>query len=99
MKRNAVKSYVIKFQRAIGWYKLSIGVRRVIVGIIGGLVLIVGAAMIVLPGPAFVMLPLGLAILSTEFVWARRWLKKALEYSRKLKRRNRGKPSVATRPG
>lgn len=51
-------------------------VRRVIVGVIGGTVLLVGIAMIVLPGPAVVVIPLGLAILATEFVWARLWLRK-----------------------
>jgi tellurite resistance protein TerC len=38
-------------------------------------VLVVGIAMIVLPGPAMVVIPAGLAILATEFVWAQRWLK------------------------
>ena len=33
--------------------------------------------MVVLPGPAIVVIPLGLAILATEFVWARRLLQKA----------------------
>lgn len=54
--------------------------RRVIVAIIGFTVLLIGVAMIVLPGPAVVVIPLGLAILATEFVWARRVLKKAKGY-------------------
>jgi hypothetical protein len=49
-------------------------VRRVIVFILGISVLVVGIVMIVAPGPAFVVIPLGLAILATEFVWARRVL-------------------------
>ena len=52
-------------------------VRRMIVGVIGGTVLLIGIGLMVLPGPAFLVIPLGLAILATEFVWARRWLKKA----------------------
>ena len=52
-------------------------IRRVIVGVIGGTVLIIGVAMIVLPGPAVVVIPLGLAILGTEFLWARLWLRRA----------------------
>ena len=51
-------------------------VRRVVVAVIGGTVLLIGGAMIVLPGPAVVVIPLGLAILATEFVWARRLLKR-----------------------
>jgi len=44
--------------------------------IIGGtIVLFVGIALLVLPGPAFVVIPAGLAILGTELVWARRLLR------------------------
>jgi hypothetical protein len=50
--------------------------RRVIVAVIGGTMLLVGIAMIVLPGPALVMIPAGLAIMALEFTWARRWLRK-----------------------
>jgi putative transmembrane protein PGPGW len=52
-------------------------VRRVIVSLIGATVLLIGIALLVLPGPAFVVIPLGLAILATEYAWARRWLRKA----------------------
>jgi len=38
-----------------------------------------GIAMLVLPGPAFVVIPIGLAILSLEFAWAARMLDKSLE--------------------
>lgn len=50
--------------------------RRVIVAVVGGTVLLIGVALLVLPGPAVVVIPLGLAILATEFVWARRLLKR-----------------------
>jgi Putative transmembrane protein (PGPGW). len=50
--------------------------RRVIVSIVGATVLLIGIALLVLPGPAFIVIPLGLAILATEYAWARRWLKK-----------------------
>ena len=48
--------------------------RRIIIGVIGGTLLAIGISLIVLPGPAVAVIPLGLAILATEFVWARRWL-------------------------
>jgi hypothetical protein len=51
-------------------------IRRVFVFIFGISVLIVGIVMIVAPGPAVVVIPLGLAILATEFVWARRILQR-----------------------
>ena len=50
--------------------------RRIAIFVIGVTVLLVGIIMIVTPGPAFVVVPLGLAILAVEFAWARRWLKK-----------------------
>ena len=47
---------------------------RVVIIVVGFSVLAVGVAMIVLPGPAVVVIPVGLAILGTEFLWARRLL-------------------------
>ena len=51
--------------------------KRIIVGVIGGTVTLLGIALIVLPGPAFIVIPIGLSILATEFLWAKRWLQKA----------------------
>ena len=49
-----------------------------------GLVLVVGGlAMLVLPGPAFLVIPIGLAILSLEFRWAENMLEKSLEQADK----------------
>jgi hypothetical protein len=53
--------------------------RRLVVGVIGATVLLGGLALLVLPGPAFVVIPLGLGILAIEFEWARRWLRRARE--------------------
>ena len=50
--------------------------KRASVALIGGTVLLAGIVLLVLPGPAFLVIPAGLAILATEFAWARRWLKK-----------------------
>jgi uncharacterized protein (TIGR02611 family) len=51
-------------------------VRRIIVTVIGATVLLIGVALLVLPGPAFIVIPIGLAILATEYAWARHWLRK-----------------------
>jgi uncharacterized protein (TIGR02611 family) len=48
--------------------------RKVAVGIAGFSVLTAGVALIFLPGPAIVVIPLGLAILAKEFPWAKRLL-------------------------
>lgn len=47
---------------------------RLIVLVVGVTVVAVGVAMLVLPGPAIIVIPAGLAILATEFLWARRLL-------------------------
>ena len=44
--------------------------RPLVVAVIGGTVLVIGIILIVLPGPAFLVIPAGLAILATEFAWA-----------------------------
>jgi tellurite resistance protein TerC len=59
----------------------------VIVAVIGFTVILIGVAMVILPGPAVVVIPLGFAILATEFVWARRVLKKAKGYYEKGKKK------------
>jgi hypothetical protein len=51
-------------------------VRKLIVAVIGSTILLFGLALIILPGPAFVVVPLGLAILATEFAWARRLIRR-----------------------
>jgi tellurite resistance protein TerC len=61
-------------------------VRRLAVGVIGGTVVSLGVAMVVLPGPAVVVIPVGLAILATEFLWARRLLRNLKERSGSLLR-------------
>jgi uncharacterized protein (TIGR02611 family) len=48
--------------------------KRLIVAVLGATVLCIGIAMIVLPGPAILVIPLGLGILATEFIWARNLL-------------------------
>ena len=48
--------------------------KRLVVVVIGFTILTAGIAMIVLPGPALVVIPIGLAILATEFIWARKLL-------------------------
>ena len=55
--------------------------------LLGLAVLTVGVAMLALPGPAFVVIPIGLAILSLEFVWAERLLETALVKGEEAKRK------------
>ncbi len=56
--------------------------RRIIIGVVGATVVAVGICMLVLPGPAFVVIPAGLAILGAEFAFAQRWLHVLKEQAR-----------------
>ncbi len=51
--------------------------RRLLVLVVGGTLLVLGVILVFLPGPALVVIPLALALLATEFVWARHLLKRA----------------------
>lgn len=48
--------------------------RRVGVGTAGGLLVVVGVVLLVLPGPGLLVIAAGLAVLATEFTWAKRLL-------------------------
>jgi hypothetical protein len=52
-------------------------VKRVVVAVLGGILALAGIALLVLPGPGFVLIAAGLAVLATQFDWA----KKRLDYA------------------
>lgn len=52
------------------WRRLPHPLRWLTVALIGGTFVLVGIALLVLPGPGIAFIILGLAILATEFVWA-----------------------------
>lgn len=56
--------------------------RRVVIAVIGGTIVLLGVAMLVLPGPGLLTIIGGLAILGLEFAFARRWLKRARQTTR-----------------
>jgi uncharacterized protein (TIGR02611 family) len=51
--------------------------KKLFIALIGGTVVLIGVAMLVLPGPGVLVIAGGLAILATEFIWARRAWRKA----------------------
>ena len=59
--------------------------RKVFAGLVGGTILLVGVIMIVAPGPAVVVIPLGLMILGSEFIWAQRMSEKLVRQWHRLK--------------
>lgn len=56
--------------------------KKLIVLIVGLTIVMIGVALLVLPGPGLVTIVLGLGILSLEFVWAKHLFKKAKTYSK-----------------
>jgi tellurite resistance protein TerC len=69
------------------WTQTYRRVRKGTILLIGGTVLAIGLAMIVTPGPAFLVIPIGLAILGVEYAWARRWAGMARQAIRSVARR------------
>lgn len=61
--------------------KLLLLIRKIVLTAVGVVFIVAGIAMILLPGPAIVFIPLGVAILSIEYDWAKRllqWLKEKI---------------------
>ncbi len=69
--------------------------RRIAIAVIGATVVLLGVAMLVLPGPGLLTIVGGLAILALEFAFARRWLERIKRTTKKavgeVKRRVRSK--------
>jgi uncharacterized protein (TIGR02611 family) len=63
--------------------KLTSGLRKVLFGILGSIVLILGIILLPLPGPGLLVCLLGLFLLSLEFDWAK-------PHMERIKRRLRG---------
>ena len=84
--KAALPSRVIGFR-----YHMYSRVRKVIVLVFGLTLLLIGIAMIVLPGPALVVIPLSLVVLGTEFLWARRCLVSLKKGAHHVKGEHQGK--------
>ncbi len=61
-------------------------VRKVVIGVLGTTIVLIGVALIVLPGPAFIVIPIGLGVLASEFIWARRVIKRGRIFVKKVTR-------------
>ena len=76
------------------WRFLERNGKRIAVSIAGGVLVLAGLAMLVLPGPGVVVIIAGLAVLATEYVWAQRAMnfakRKASEAKDKVTRKKSG---------
>lgn len=60
---------------------------RIGFAIVGATITLAGVAMLVTPGPALVVIPIGLAMLALEFAWAERLLHRALDHAEAASRK------------
>ena len=67
------------------WLKTLQQAKRIIKIVVGFTVLLAGVVMLVTPGPGWVIIALGLAILAAEYVWARRLLDHLKEQGGRLR--------------
>jgi hypothetical protein len=58
-----------------------------LIAAVGFVITLGGVLLLVLPGPALVVIPVGLALLALEFAWAERALERALDHAETAKRR------------
>ena len=61
-------------------------VRKIVIAVFGATIFLIGVALIVLPGPAFIVIPIGLSILASEFIWAQRVIKRGRIFLEKVVR-------------
>ncbi|HTL73127.1 MAG TPA: PGPGW domain-containing protein [bacterium] len=62
--------------------------KKFFIALMGGTVVLIGVAMLVLPGPGTLVIAGGLAILATEFIWARRAMRNAKNAVAKIRRQS-----------
>jgi tellurite resistance protein TerC len=84
-----------RIKAKLGLNILPAPLRKLIVAVIGLTILLIGVAMTVLPGPAFIVIPIGLGILATEFAWARRTIRRTRVMIARARGRQSGKARAA----
>lgn len=72
--------------------------RRMLVSVLGGTLLVLGVLTVLTPIPAVIFVPAGLAILSVEFVWAQRLLLRYQAASRRAANAFRHKKKLSVSP-
>ena len=58
--------------------------RKIVFALMGSTLVLVGVALLVLPGPGVLTIMAGFAVLAVEFAWARLWLRKMKKQGKSL---------------
>lgn len=90
--KEVLRLRVARVQDSYGHHSL---IFRVLWVVAGATVVLAGLAMTVIPGPAVIVLPVGLAMLAAEFTWARRLLDVGIDRGVDVKRRMAAAPPAA----
>ena len=61
-------------------------IRKLVIFLIGISIVLIGCVLFFTPGPAIIVIPIGLAVLATEFIWAKKLLKKFKETTSSITR-------------
>ena len=61
--------------------------KRIAVSVVGGVLVLGGLAMLVLPGPGILVIALGFAVLATEYAWAATALERSKEFGKQAAQR------------
>jgi len=64
--------------------------KKVVIFVFGITVLLIGILLLVLPGPGILLIAIALLILATEFLWAKKFLEKIKEKSKRIKKKTLG---------
>jgi uncharacterized protein (TIGR02611 family) len=63
--------------------------KRIVVTVVGFALLLAGLVMMVTPGPGLLVIVAGLAVLATEYAWARHWLERTRAQAQRARQRVR----------
>ncbi|HUH53026.1 MAG TPA: PGPGW domain-containing protein [Microbacteriaceae bacterium] len=88
---------LVRFRAFVERHRWLTIVYKVTLALVGGVIILAGIAMLVLPGPGWLTIFFGFALLGTEFVWARKvilWLRqqfaKLVDRWRRYRSRKKG---------
>lgn len=75
LNEKDIERHVRKLEPSEDWHPTVRFFIRLVIAIIGFIVLLIGIIMLIFPGPAFIVIPAGLAILASQFRWAKELLR------------------------
>jgi hypothetical protein len=89
MDEKKAERYLDQVRRVLRLDRLSPPARKAVVVIVGGLLLAAGVVMLITPGPAFILIPLGLLVMGTEFEWPRKAMRAVMKWVKRLRSKRR----------